>query len=167
MKLDRFGASLKHGYSLLELMITLAIVAILATLVIPTYTSTISKRRVIGAAEAVLSDLRWARSEAFKRNVDIRVTFTMGGGWSYAINADPGGANTLIKSFSGTSFPNTDLSSASFRGGVSYTTFDPVRGVNANNGTVVFTAGSYGASVTVSTLGRVRICDAPVGYESC
>ncbi len=167
MKLHRLNASLLHGFTLLELMITLAIVAILAAVAMPTYTSTIAKRRVIGAAEALLSDLRWARSEALKRNVDIRVTLVTGSDWSYSINADPQGANTLIKRFSGTSFPDTSLFSASFRGGVSYTTFDPVRGVNANNGRAVFTAGSYGASVTVSTLGRARICDAPGGYESC
>lgn len=167
MILNRTGSSPTHGFSFLELMITLAIVAILAALAMPTYTSTIAKRRVIGAAEAVLSDLRWARSEAFKRNVNVRVTFTTGSSWSYAINADPEGSHTLIKSFSGSSFPDTALSSASFRPSVSYTTFDPVRGVNPNNGTVILTSGSYSASVTVSTLGRMRICNAPGGYESC
>src|SRR5690606_31146683 len=127
----------------------------------------LDKQRITGAAEAMLADLRWARAEAIKRNRKIRVTFTAGSPWSYSIHADPGGGNTLLKTVSGSDFPSTTLSSASFSGGVAYTTFDPVRGTNPNNGTAAITSNNFSAEVKVSTLGRARICGSMGGYEAC
>lgn len=155
------------GFTLLELMIVIAIIAILAALALPSFTTTLDKQRITGAAEAMLADLRWARAEAIKRNRKIRVTFTIGSPWSYRIHADPDGDNTLLKTVSGSDFPSTTLSSASFAGGVVYTTFDPVRGTNPNNGTAAITSNNFSAEVKVSTLGRARICGSMGGYEAC
>ncbi|MCF7976651.1 MAG: GspH/FimT family pseudopilin [Chromatiaceae bacterium] len=155
-----------RGYSLLETIVTIAVLGVLVTLAAPTFTALIAKNRVLAAAETILSDLRWARSEAIKRNVKVRVVFDPGNPWSYRVYADPGSANTLIKTFNGTTFPGSTLTSASFGSG-SYTTFDPIRGINPNNGRVVLDMDDFSATVTVSTLGRARICDAPGGYEPC
>ncbi|MEC4747468.1 GspH/FimT family pseudopilin [Methylomicrobium sp. Wu6] len=155
------------GFTLIELLIVIAIVAILAVLAVPSFNKTLDKKRITSAAEAVLADLRWARAESIKRNKKIRVTFVTGSNWSYTINADPTGANTLLKTVNGSNFFSTAISSASFAGGVTYTTFDPVRGTNPNNGTTTITSSYFSAGVSVSTLGRARICGDMGGYEAC
>ncbi|EIC29147.1 MULTISPECIES: GspH/FimT family pseudopilin [Methylomicrobium] len=155
------------GFTLLELMIVIAIVAILAAMAGPSFNATLEKQRLISAAEAMLADLRWARAEAIVRNQKIRVTFTTGGAWSYAIRVGPGGSNTLLKTVNGSDFPATTLASASFAGGVAYTTFDPIRGINPNNGTATITSNHFSVGVKVSTLGRARICGSIGGYEAC
>jgi prepilin-type N-terminal cleavage/methylation domain-containing protein len=155
------------GITLIEVMIVVAIIGILAALAVPSFSATLDKQRITGAAEAVLGDLRWARTEAIKRNKIVRVAFTTGSPWSYTIYADPTGSNTLLKTVNGSDFPSTTLSTASFAGGVAYTTFDPVRGTNTNIGTATITSNNFSAGVVVSTLGRVRICGTMGGYETC
>jgi type IV fimbrial biogenesis protein FimT len=155
------------GMTLLEVMIVVAIIGIIVAIVAPSFGTILEKQRIKGAAEAVLADLRWARAEAIKRNKKVRVTFTTGSSWSYTINSDPTGANTLLKTVNGSDFPSTTLSTASFAGGVAYTTFDPVRGTNLNNGTATITSNNFGAGVKISTLGRVRICGSTGDYEAC
>ena len=158
------------GFMLIELMIVIAITAILTALAVPSFSVTLDNQRISGAAEAVLSDLRWARSEAIKRNTEVRVTFTSGSNWSYTIDTVPVLATNdgiLPKTVYGSDFPSTTLSTASFSGGVAYTTFDPVRGINSNNGTATIESDHYTGDVIVSSLGRVRICGTLGGYAAC
>lgn len=158
---EKLGSS---GFTSLELMIVVAIVAILAALAIPSFSSTLEKQRITSAAEAILADLRWARAEAIKRNKEVRVAFTTGNSWSYTVHADPGGVNTQLKAVSGSDFPATTLSSTNFASG--YVTFDPIRGIS-NNGTARISSNNFNAGVIVSTLGRARICGSMGGYEAC
>ncbi len=164
------------GFTLIELMIVIAITAILTALAVPSFSVTLDNQRISGAAEAVLSDLRWARAEAIKRNKKVRVTFTSGSNWSYTIDTVPVLATSdgvLPKTVDGSDFPSTTLSTASFSGGVAYSTFDPVRGINPNNGTATIVSDHYTVDVIVSSLGRVRICGTngglgtPRGYDPC
>lgn len=153
------------GFTLTELMIVIAILGTLAAIAAPSFNSVIERQRLVSASEAILSDLRWARSEAIKQNEEVRVTYTTGGTWSYTINVDPSGDNTQIKSVSSTNFRSTSMSAAAFSG-VAYTTFDPVRGT-ASNGTVTITTTNYSLSNKVSTLGRIHVCGTIGDYTAC
>jgi len=49
----------------------------------PAFEDMLQRRRLVAAAEMIASDLRWAKSEALKRNMDVTVTFTAGADWAY------------------------------------------------------------------------------------
>ena len=55
------------GMTLLELLLVLAMMAVLSSLAAPSFRSLWVQRSVLLAAEALLGDLRYARSEALKR----------------------------------------------------------------------------------------------------
>jgi len=153
--------------TLIEVMVVVAIIGIIVAIAVPSFSTMLEKQRIKDAAEAMLADLRWARTESIKRNKKVRVTFTTGSSWSYTINGDPTGVNTLLKTVNGSDFPSTTLATASFAGRVAFTTFDPVRGTNLNNGTVTISSNNFSAGVKISTLGRVRICGSMGGYNAC
>lgn len=61
------------GFTLVELMITLAIAGILMTVGIPSFNSTISSTRLTGYANEFVTALNLARSEAVKRGISVTV----------------------------------------------------------------------------------------------
>ena len=64
----------KHtGFTLIELMVVLAIAAILATLAVPSFRSTIQNNRVATQANELVSTLQLARGEAVKRGLWVTV----------------------------------------------------------------------------------------------
>jgi type IV fimbrial biogenesis protein FimT len=56
-----------RGFTLLELMVTIAVLAILLAIGVPTLTDFIRESRVVSAANELLFNLQLARSEAVKR----------------------------------------------------------------------------------------------------
>lgn len=56
----------QHGLTLIELMVVLAIAAILAFLAVPSFTSMIRSNAISGSVNTFMSDMRYARSEAVR-----------------------------------------------------------------------------------------------------
>lgn len=56
-----------RGFSLVELMVTLAVLAILTMVAVPSFRDTIRRNRVSAASNALYADLHYARSEAINR----------------------------------------------------------------------------------------------------
>lgn len=59
------------GFTLIELIITLAIAAILLTVAIPSFMTTIKNNRLINYTNDLVSDINLARSEAVKRGIRV------------------------------------------------------------------------------------------------
>ncbi len=160
------AARQNSGFTLIELMVTIAVLAILLGIAIPSFQGTLDKRRIIGAAEQIYADLQYARSEAIKRNATVRVSFQTGTNWCYGIttlascnchtadNCQLDGVNKVVV---GADFRNVTLST----GGVTTTVaFTPQRGTaNALTASLLrSTSPALSVGVIVSSLGRVRIC---------
>ena len=83
-----------RGFTLIELMVALAIAVILLVLAAPLYTGWVSDAQVRAGAESVASGLRVAMNEAMKRNLSVEFVLdptTNSGGW---VVQAPGGGTT-------------------------------------------------------------------------
>lgn len=66
------------GFSMLELMVTVAIIGILASVAMPQFSDWIRRNSVRSAAEVLQSALRQAEGEAIRRNLRIEFLLTNG-----------------------------------------------------------------------------------------
>lgn len=90
------------GFTLVELMIGLVVLAILVAIAVPSYQGVVANQRVRATTTDLHSSLVLARSEALKRN--RQVTFSpAAGGWSggWTITPAGGGAAILSKTLLG------------------------------------------------------------------
>jgi type IV fimbrial biogenesis protein FimT len=76
---------LRNGFTLVEMIVAVAIVAILLAVGIPSMRDLINSQRVRAAASGLYSDLTYARAEAIKRNAQVQVVrgaSSWSDGWS-------------------------------------------------------------------------------------
>lgn len=93
----------QSGFTLIELLVTMTIFAILLAIGVPSYQSITTSMRMSGEIDSLMSDLKFARSEAVKRGLSVSACPTAGtpcgstgtdwsAGW---IIYDPASASTL------------------------------------------------------------------------
>lgn len=85
----------QSGFTLIELMITLVIAAILLTVGVPSFTGFIKDNRLTAAANTFVASINRARSEAIKRGASVGVLSQNGtsweNGWTIWVDADSDG----------------------------------------------------------------------------
>lgn len=96
---------LNRGFTLLELMVTLAVAAIVLTVAVPSFTNLIVRNSLTGEANELISAFNLARNEAIKLNQNTRLCHSDNGvnctapgaaGWQGWLIADTG--NRVIAS---------------------------------------------------------------------
>lgn len=78
------------GFTLIELMVTVALMAILLAAAAPSFRDLLAAQRVRATAFSMVSDLVLARSEAVKRGASVTLTPASDGwqaGWRVTVNA--------------------------------------------------------------------------------
>jgi type IV fimbrial biogenesis protein FimT len=81
--MGRLARGLYRGFTMTELMVVLAIVAVSATLAAPSIAPMMASYRVRGAGEGLLNGLNYARAEAVRRNSAVSFALAGGGaGWT-------------------------------------------------------------------------------------
>jgi len=84
------------GFTMVELLITITIATILATVAVPSFSALIADQRAKTAASELFASLLIARSDAIMRNVNVTVS-PLAGGWSRGWQIlDP--ANNVLES---------------------------------------------------------------------
>ena len=70
------------GFTLVELLITVSIAAILLGIAIPSFIDFIARNRSDAQVSAVINSLNYARSEAVRRSAPVSITPLDGANWS-------------------------------------------------------------------------------------
>jgi type IV fimbrial biogenesis protein FimT len=74
-----------RGLTLLEMMVALAIVAVLMTLALPSFGSIMARHRLKAAAEDLSMDLAELRMQAAQRGQPLHLNLNAGAQWCYAL----------------------------------------------------------------------------------
>jgi prepilin-type N-terminal cleavage/methylation domain-containing protein len=182
---------INHGFTLLELMIVMVIVAIGVALATPTFQDITQRRQTTAQAEELAAFLSYAQSEAVKKNtpISVELKYTSSSDWCV------GAAETL------TGCACKGTGTACTIEGVNFTmgsatqkhsslvapalladkifAFDPIRGTmitgdlaNAHFFTMQSDNAKYRLRVDVGATGRIKICNpvstkAVPGYKPC
>ncbi len=147
----------QSGFTLIEMMIVIAILAIFAGIAVPNFLSYLPKHRLNGAARQVMGDLMAARMKAVKENTTVTVAWDSDHAYKIStasenktMNIWPNYRDVKIGSVSGGSFSSNSFSSINF---LSRGTIQP------GGGSIGLTNSTDSKKVTVSIAGRVKITD--------
>lgn len=153
-----------HGVTLIEVMVAVAVAAVLVATAVPSFTGTIARSRMNGAMNSLSVDVQYTRSEAIRRRATASLTVAADGA-SYTVSYTNPANNTEV-----------NLKTVAMPTGVSLASpasisFDSLRGIG-NAQTLTATNSSLGAqlSVTSNATGRVQMCSpnaSLTGYASC
>jgi type IV fimbrial biogenesis protein FimT len=156
----------QKGFTLVELLITISIAAILAALAAPSFSTFVAKQRVSSSASEVFSALNLARMEAIKRNrhvlvcpINIAGTDCLTGnnwtqGWLVCVDADSDGTCDTITNASDPNYPNPFAKHSALTGDSTVTgTVNPVVfKPDGSSAAVTLTVASGATGVTPKTV---------------
>jgi type IV fimbrial biogenesis protein FimT len=166
--------SAQRGVTLMEVMIVLAIVALLLAIGVPAFREFVARNRLDGAAQDLLASLQFARSEATRRGVQVTLRLAgtagsrnWGSGWSMFADADGDGVldtgEEVIRQGMALTAPLTLVGSSSFDTVIAFNRNGQL--TNAGGGYLVLCEGgvlteggqSRSRAVLVNGAGRVRM----------
>jgi type IV fimbrial biogenesis protein FimT len=149
------GMKNQRGFTLIELMITLAVMAILITAALPSFNEFIKNNRLTTQANDFIATMNLARSEAIKRGANINISSTSGdgnwgGGWSIT---DTGGNIIRITQ------PLTGNSTLTSTNGVAQFQYRADGLINTPDTLSLCDdrSGETGRTITINTVGRASV----------
>ncbi|MFA0412769.1 GspH/FimT family pseudopilin [Vibrio renipiscarius] len=169
---------LARGFTLLELIITLSVLAVLFISAMPAFKSITERAQVEQLTTELTGFFQYARSEAVLRNKDLYVHITFPQGISHSVpnwsmtltDSDVTGAGTTISQLSGNAFTSISVFHTYSSDQIS---FDGVRG-RAKSGTFkLFPTNDTTKQIELRTSnppGRIKVCGAEgdlYGYKEC
>ena len=162
----------ERGFTLVEAMVTLAVLAVVAASAAPGLARMLETRRLNAAAHALATDLQLARTDAVARNRVLRLGIqARGPDTCWVLHTGAAGACTCTGAATVCATGEVEIRSERYaaadrlrvEGNVASIAFDPLHGTSTPAGTLRLVA-SDGRRVqhVVNAMGRVRTC-APGG----
>lgn len=152
----------QRGLTLIELMMTVAILAILLLVGVPSFNDFLAKGRLVGAAEALAQDLQLARSEALRSNAAVTLGLVSGNAWCYGsvpgnVACDCNAPNACtLRRVGSADYRGVTMGAPTFAGNAVTFTAQPGP---TNAGAVEFTHTSAGTlRVSLGAGGQVSVC---------
>jgi len=185
--------STRNGFTVIELMVVLAVVAIITSFALPSYRTIIEKRQLSSGAEQVTAFFSSAQMEAVKRNQFVAVNYQWTDELNWCLGMTAGDEDTVdcdctdgsclmdgeLRVFQSSRLTKPNILSSATLGGDDTIVFDPVRGliVDAETAELELISpdqSSYALNLEVVPTGRMNICSDTVradfsvpGYEDC
>lgn len=169
-----------RGLTLVESLVTVAVLGILASVAIPSIEPMRERRHLEGTAAQLETDIHWARSLAVARNEVVRLAlFTTAGGSCYVVHSGPAGScdcradGEVVCQAAAEPLRRVHLGGLPVRlqGNSASMAFDPVKGTITPTGTLrVIGRGGAAIHQVVNVMGRVRSCSpggAVAGMPAC
>ncbi len=152
-----------QGLTLIEVLVAIAIVAVLMRLAAPSFTESIARGRLEGTVVTLANDLHYARSEALRRRSNVTLAVGNDANGNFYRITDPAAplANQELKkvylpdavTLSGVGLDNVSLTAAPA------VVFEGLRGTTAAVSLVGWsTQTSARLRVTANALGRLAVC---------
>ena len=160
----------KSGFTLVELMVVVAIVAVLAAVGVPSFRDMLLNQRLATAAQGFNSALSFARMEAIQRAQSVKVTALAGNNWSdgWVVRAGPEESPETLRRFD--RLPQGVSVDTTLGGGFAQGLRYDSNGFSRQTAKSGFSAGCLTlkadtgrrASIIVSASGRAKICNPDV-----
>lgn len=161
------------GFSLIELMVVIAIVSIITGFVTPTYSNILDNHRLNSTAHEIYSHLQLARHETLRTGIPIQISFNQDSdNWCYGFSNDQSAdgcdcleaqsctVDNIEKSYLHSADNNISLAQAKFSGADDILVFSPENGTARSGSIWLRSEKNKMMAVVVSRLGRIRLCEA-------
>jgi type IV fimbrial biogenesis protein FimT len=156
--LTRLKPRRQNGFTLIELMIAVAVLAVIVTLGAPSFQTLIQNTRLRTTAEAILNGLQLARAEAVRRNTNVSFVLGANLGWGVIAGAETLQERSAAEGSSGVQLDvEPDLATT--------VTFSGMGRVVANDDAsasltrIAISGGSKSRRIDIGSGGIIRICD--------
>ncbi len=156
-------SSREQGFTLVELLISVAVVGVLTLLALPSFNQWIANTKIRSTTESVLAGFQLARAEAVRLNRGVRMTLNADTSWAVAevlsgtvIQTRPANegtdSNTTMTVTPGTA------TTVDFNGLGRVTNLTPITQVDLDS-TAIPAASTKELRITINTGGTARACD--------
>ncbi|MDA8093815.1 MAG: GspH/FimT family pseudopilin [Betaproteobacteria bacterium] len=165
------------GFTLIEVVVVLAIMAITAVLAFPNFEVWLQNEQIRTVAESIQSGLQLAHDEAARQNQDVDFVLTTNAPTSGGVSPNTGGSNwvvrtdsqqTFIQGFDATPYPNVAVSCLTSAGSSCSTgsiVFQSIGLTSLTGQAIIQVSHRTNASnyrtlkILVGTGGTIRLCD--------